>query len=82
MVNESAHAIEHHMTRIALQSANTSALNAKENPRSLASLCDDLNNRPALSGTDENIACELRYQIELSMRILVMLQRNNENFYL
>lgn len=82
MIKESTHAIEHHMTRIAHQVIETSVTHANEHGRSLSSLCDELNNRPALTCDDEDMAKELRYQMELSMRILVMLQRKNSNFYL
>jgi hypothetical protein len=82
MSAESTHAIQYHLSRIAQQSANQASASAKELPSSETSMRHYLSDGISIRGTDEEIARELRFVMETSMRVLLMMQRRTGNFSL
>lgn len=79
---ESTHAIRYHLRRIAQQSADSAATKSEALPSSEASMRHYLSNGVSNRGTDEEIAKELRFMIETSMRLLLVMQRRTGDFSL
>lgn len=82
MSEESTHAIQYHLSRIAQQSVNSAASSAKSLPSSENALRHYVADGVSKRGTDEEAAEELRFMIEASMRLLLMMQRRTGNFSL
>jgi hypothetical protein len=82
MPEESTHAIQYHLSRIAQQSADAAAGSAKEFPSSETAMRHCLSQGVSKHGSDEEIAAELRYMIGTSMRLLLIMQRRTGNFSL
>lgn len=80
MSEESTHAIQYHLSRIAQHSVNSASGSAKSLPSSENALRHYVTEGVSMKGTDEEIAKELRFMIETSMRLLLIMQRRTGNF--
>lgn len=82
MFEESTHAIEYHLSRIAKELAEDASKSAKEFPSSEVALRHYVVNGIPLHGSDKEIAQALRYMMQTSMRTLLMMQRRTGDFSL